>query len=315
MIDVQNLTKFYGHVPGIQDVSFKVESGEIVGFLGPNGAGKSTTMRILTCYMPATTGTATVSGFDVFESPLEVRRRIGYLPENVPIYLDLTVRDYLNFVADLKGIPRKKKKDQIEKVLPLCGIKEVVDRITGNLSKGYRQRVGLAQALLNDPEVLILDEPTTGLDPKQILEMRDLIRDLAGSRTIILCTHILPEVSMTCSRVVIINKGRIITQDTPENLTRQLEKKSTVEVEVAGPSADVKQKLESVPAVISVETRDSLGAVAGSSVFHVESRPDADIRRELAAAVCGSGWGLLTLRSVSMTLEDIFVQLVTEEED
>ena len=214
-----------------------------------------------------------------------------------------------------KGIPRKKKKDQIEKVLPLCGIKEVVDRIIGNLSKGYRQRVGLAQALLNDPEVLILDEPTTGLDPRQILEMRDLIRDLAGNRTIILCTHILPEVSMTCSRVVIINNGRIITQDTPENLTRQLEKKSTVEVEVAGPAADVKQKLESVPAVISVETQDATGAGADSTVFHVESRPDADVRRELAAAVFGSGWGLLTLRPVSMTLEDIFVQLVTEEED
>lgn len=314
MIEVQNLTKFYGHVPGIQDVSFKVESGEIVGFLGPNGAGKSTTMRILTCYMPATSGTAVVSGFDVFDSPLEVRRRLGYLPENVPIYLDLTVRDYLNFVGDLKGIPRKKKKDQIDKVLPLCGIKEVVDRITGNLSKGYRQRVGLAQALLNDPEVLILDEPTTGLDPRQIIEMRDLIRDLAGNRTIILCTHILPEVSMTCSRVVIINKGRIITQDTPENLTRQLDKKSTVEVEVAGPAAEVKRKLEAVPAVVSVAARDHAGAGADSTVFDVESRPDADIRRELAAAVCGSGWGLLTLRPVSMTLEDIFVQLVTEEE-
>ena len=314
MIDVQNLTKFYGHVPGIQDVSFKVESGEIVGFLGPNGAGKSTTMRILTCYMPATSGTAVVSGFDVFDSPLEVRRCLGYLPENVPIYLDLTVRDYLNFVGDLKGIPRKKKKDQIDKVLPLCGIKEVMDRITGNLSKGYRQRVGLAQALLNDPEVLILDEPTTGLDPRQIIEMRDLIRDLAGNRTIILCTHILPEVSMTCSRVVIINKGRIITQDTPENLTRQLDKKSTVEVEVAGPAAEVKRKLEAVPAVVSVAARDHAGAGADSTVFDVESRSDADIRRELAAAVCGSGWGLLTLRSVSMTLEDIFVQLVTEEE-
>ncbi len=314
MIDVQNLTKFYGHVPGIQDVSFGVEPGEIVGFLGPNGAGKSTTMRILTCYMPATAGTAAVSGFDVFESPLEVRRRLGYLPENVPIYLDLTVRDYLNFVGDLKGIPRKKKKDQIDKIMPLCGIKEVADRITGNLSKGYRQRVGLAQALLNDPEVLILDEPTTGLDPKQIIEMRDLIRDLAGNRTIILCTHILPEVSMTCSRVVIINKGRIITQDTPENLTRQLEKKSTVEIEVAGPAAEVKRKLEAVPAVVSVAARDHAGAGADSTVFDVESSPDADIRRELAAAVCGSGWGLLTLRPVSMTLEDIFVQLVTEEE-
>ncbi|MFQ5694001.1 MAG: ABC transporter ATP-binding protein, partial [Nitrospinota bacterium] len=216
MIDVQNLTKFYGHVPGIQEVSFQIAPGEIVGFLGPNGAGKSTTMRILTCYMPATAGTATVAGFDVFQSPLQVRRRIGYLPENVPLYTDLTVRDYLNFVGDLKGMSRKEKRHQIDRILPLVGIREVFDRIIGNLSKGYRQRVGLAQALLNDPEVLILDEPTVGLDPRQIIEIRDLIRDLAGSRTIILCTHILPEVSMTCSRVIIINKGRIITQDTTE---------------------------------------------------------------------------------------------------
>ncbi len=318
MIDVQNLTKFYGHVPGIQDVSFRIEPGEIVGFLGPNGAGKTTTMRILTCYMPATSGTAAVSGFDVFQFPMEVRRRIGYLPESVPLYTDLTVRDYLNFVGELKGMSRKKRRHQIDVVAPQVGIREVTDRIIGNLSKGYRQRVGLAQALLNDPEVLILDEPTIGLDPRQIVEIRDLIRDLAGSRTIILCTHILPEVSMICSRVIIINRGRIITQDTPENLTRQLQQKSTVEVEVAGPRDEVTKKLESVPGVVSVQPRDdggpSPGPPSGPFLFHVESRPDVDVRRDLAAAVCGSGWGLLTIRPVSMTLEDIFVQLVTEEE-
>lgn len=314
MIEVQNLTKFYGHVPGIQDVSFGVEPGEIVGFLGPNGAGKSTTMRILTCYMPATSGTAKVAGFDVFQSPLEVRKRIGYLPESVPLYTELTVRDYLHFVGELKGMSRKERRRQIDRVLPIVGIREVADRIIGNLSKGYRQRVGLAQALLNDPEVLILDEPTIGLDPRQIIEIRELIRDLAGSRTIILCTHILPEVSMTCSRVIIINKGRIITQDTPDSLTRQLQQKSTVEIEVAGPPAEVKQKLESVPGVVSVEPRADGRPPSEPALFHVESRPDVDIRRELAAAVCGRGWGLLTLRPVSMTLEDIFVHLVTQEE-
>jgi ABC-2 type transport system ATP-binding protein len=314
MIDVQGLTKFYGHVPGIQDVSFGIESGEIVGFLGPNGAGKSTTMRILTCYMPATSGTATVSGFDVFQSPLEVRRRIGYLPENVPLYPELTVRDYLNFVGELKGMPRKERRHQMDRIMPMVGAKEVADRIIGNLSKGYRQRVGLAQALLNDPEVLILDEPTVGLDPRQIIEIRDLIRDLAGSRTIILCTHILPEVSMTCSRVIIINKGRIVTQDTPQNLTRQLQQQSTVMLEVDGPQLEVLTKLEAVPGVVSVQPKENGAPAAGISQFHVESRPDVDIRRELAAAVCGNGWGLLTLRPVSLSLEDIFVQLGTEEE-
>lgn len=315
MIQVENLSKFYGPVPGIQNITFDIEPGQIVGFLGPNGAGKSTTMRILTCYMPATSGTATVGGFDVFKSPLEVRRRLGYLPENVPIYLDLTVRDYLNFVGDLKGMDRKKKKHQIDKLMPLTGIKEVADRIIGNLSKGYRQRVGLTQALLNDPEVLILDEPTTGLDPKQIIEIRDLIRELAGSRTVVLCTHILPEVSMTCSRVIIINKGRVISQDTPENLTRQLQQKSLVEIEVEGPSDQIKEKILSVPTVVSVSLQQKTPSGSESTVFHVETQPDSDMRRELAAAVCGSGWGLMTIKPVSMTLEDIFVQLVTEEEN
>jgi ABC-2 type transport system ATP-binding protein len=314
MIDVQGLTKFYGHVPGIQDVSFGIEPGEIVGFLGPNGAGKSTTMRILTCYMPATSGTATVAGFDVFKSPLDVRRRIGYLPENVPLYPELTVRDYLNFVGELKGMSRKERRHQMDRIMPMVGAKEVADRIIGNLSKGYRQRVGLAQALLNDPEVLILDEPTVGLDPRQIIEIRDLIRDLAGSRTIILCTHILPEVSMTCSRVIIINKGRIVTQDTPQNLTRQLQSSSTVILEVEGPQSEVLTKLEAVPGVVSVQPKENGPPAAGISLFHVESSPDVDIRRELAASVCGNGWGLLTIRPDSLTLEDIFVQLVTEEE-
>ncbi len=315
MIQVKNLSKFYGPVPGIQNVTFDIEPGQIVGFLGPNGAGKSTTMRILTCYMPATSGTATVGGFDVFKSPLEVRRRLGYLPENVPIYLDLTVRDYLNFVGDLKGMDRKKKRHQIDKLMPLTGIKEVADRIIGNLSKGYRQRVGLTQALLNDPEILILDEPTTGLDPKQIIEIRDLIRELAGSRTIILCTHILPEVSMTCSRVIIINKGQVISQDTPENLTRQLQQKSLVEIEVEGPTDQVQEKILSVPSVVAVSLQRKSSGSSGSTVFHVETQPDSDMRREMAAAVCGNGWGLIALKPVSMTLEDIFVQLVTEEEN
>ncbi len=310
MIEVQHLSKFYGSVAAIQDVSFEVKQGEILGFLGPNGAGKTTTMRILTCYMPATRGTARVAGYDVFRSPLEVRRRVGYLPENFPLYTDLTVRDFLDFVGHVKGLNRRVRRDQIAKTMSLCGVREVADRIIGHLSKGYRQRVGVAQALLNDPEVLILDEPTTGLDPKQIIETRELIRSLGGERTIILCTHILPEVSMTCSRVVIINKGRVVAQDTPENLTRQIQKGATIALEVDGPPEAVTHRLSEVPGVKAVRQDGK----AGQGIYYVDSEQDQDVRRDLAQAVCASGWGLLGLRPVSLSLEEVFVQLVTEEE-
>jgi gliding motility-associated transport system ATP-binding protein len=221
MIEVRNLTKRYGDLMAIRDVSFNVARGEILGFLGPNGAGKTTTMRILTGFMPATSGTVTVDGFDVFESSFEVRRRIGYLPETPPLYTDMTVEGYLQFVARIKAVPRSDIADAVARVLATCGLTDVRERLTGHLSKGYRQRVGLAQALIHDPPVLVLDEPTIGLDPRQIIEIRKLIRELAGNRTVILSTHILPEVSQICEKVVILSAGRIALEERMENLLKQ----------------------------------------------------------------------------------------------
>ncbi len=220
MIEVENLTKYYGDRPAIDNITFRVEKGEILGFLGPNGAGKTTTMRILAGFFPPTSGIARVAGYDVVNNSIDVRRRIGYMPETIPLYKDMRVKEYLEFVAEVKGVPRKRRKSKIEKAMKECGTTEVYHRLIGKLSKGFQQRVGLAQALLHDPEVLILDEPTIGLDPKQIIEIRQLIKSLAGERTIILSTHILPEVSMTCQRVIIINEGKIIAMDTPENLNK-----------------------------------------------------------------------------------------------
>jgi ABC-2 type transport system ATP-binding protein len=311
MIQVDHLTKHYGPVAAIQDVSFSVERGEIVGFLGPNGAGKTTTMRILACFMPATGGAAKVAGYDVFSQSLEVRRRIGYLPENVPLYPDLPVAAYLDFVAELKGVGRADRKRRVAEVMERCLIADVQHRLIGKLSKGYRQRVGLAQALVNDPEVLILDEPTIGLDPKQITEIRSLIRSLAGQHTVILSTHILPEVSMVCSRVLIIHQGQIVAGDTPENLTARLSQSARVQVQVEGPADAVAAEIRRIPGVRAVEQKlagDGLGT------FVVESARDRDIRRDLSRALLGQGWGLLELRPLDMTLEDIFLKLVTEEE-
>jgi ABC-2 type transport system ATP-binding protein len=313
MIQVENLSKFYGAIPAIQDVSFSVEKGEIMGFLGPNGAGKTTTMRILTGFMPATSGKASVAGFDVFAQSLEVRKRIGYLPEDVPLYRDMTVCDFLNFVADVKGVAKTDKPHQIEQAVERCGIQPVRTRLIGNLSKGFRQRVGLAQALLHDPEVLVLDEPTTGLDPAQIIEIRELIKELAGEKTIILSTHILPEVSMICQRVVIINKGKIVAVDTTENLTDRMQKSTKVVMEVDGPPDQVRQSLATVPGVIGVETTEQ--AQEQICRYQIDSAKNRDVRRELAAAVMAHGWGLLELRAMEMSLEDVFVQLVTREEE
>ncbi|MDP7556183.1 MAG: ATP-binding cassette domain-containing protein, partial [Nitrospinota bacterium] len=224
MIQAENLTKFFGQTQAISNVSFSAAKGEILGFLGPNGAGKTTTMRLLSCFMPPTSGKARVAGYCVMNDSLEVRKRLGYLPENAPLYTHMTTRNYLHFVSEVKGIPAHERSRKVECVIGDCGLQEVSGRIIGVLSKGYRQRVGIAQALLNDPEVLILDEPTAGLDPKQIIEIRDLIKNLAGNRTIILSTHILPEVSMVCNRVIIINDGIIVAKDTPDNLMDQLQK-------------------------------------------------------------------------------------------
>jgi ABC-2 type transport system ATP-binding protein len=310
VIEVQHLTKRYGRVTAVDDVSFRVERGEILGFLGPNGAGKTTTMRILTGYMPATEGRATVAGFDVFDKPIEAKRRTGYLPETPPLYPDMTVREYLDFVARIKNIPSRERRDRVAGAMKRTRVDDMADRHCAKLSKGYRQRVGLAQALIHNPEVLILDEPTAGLDPKQIIETRELIRSLAGDHTIVLSTHILPEVSQTCQRVVIINKGRVVAVDTPENLTARLRGAETMFVQVDAGGADVAPALSSIPGVSRVAAATQRGAAGG---FEVASEHGTDVRRELARAIVTRGWGLLELRPMRMSLEEIFLQVTTDE--
>ena len=313
MIEVRNLVKYYGDFPAVKDITFSVEKGEILGFLGPNAAGKTTTMRIITGYMPATRGTVKVAGYDVFEHPLEVKKRIGYLPENPPLYMDMRVRDYLRFVAEIKGVDRKGINAEVERVAELVSITHVLDRYAQKLSKGYRQRVGLAQALINNPPVLILDEPTIGLDPKQIIEVRELIKSLGNEHTIILSTHILPEVSMTCSRVVIINEGKLVAMDTPENLTARLQGSETVFVEVEGPIQDVLGAIEKMEEVISATVEQRKGDEVG--LFKVQARVGSDIRKKLASLVVNSNWGLLELRPEKLSLEEIFLKLTTKEEE
>ena len=309
MIEVQHLSKKYGPFTAVDDVSFRAESGEILGFLGPNGAGKTTTMRIITGYMPASTGTASVAGFDVFEKPLEAKRRTGYLPETPPLYPDMTVREYLRFVAKIKGV-RTNVKDRVDAVMKKTWVADMADRHCGRLSKGYKQRVGLAQALIHEPEVLVLDEPTAGLDPKQIIETRQLIRELKGNHTIVLSTHILPEVAQTCQKVVIISKGKIVATDTPDALTERLRGAVTMFVQAQGPTDDVQRALQSIPGVVRVSVADTRGDAPG---FEVDSDKGADIRTAVANAVVRGGWGLLELRPMRMSLEDIFLSLTTEE--
>jgi ABC-2 type transport system ATP-binding protein len=311
MIEVDRLTKRYGPVPAIQDVSFTVEKGQIVGFLGPNGAGKTTTMRILSCFMPASGGTARVAGYDVFEQSLEVRRRIGYLPENVPLYADMTVDAYLDFVANIKGLGRSERRRRVGEVLERCQIPDVRGRLIGRLSKGYRQRVGLAQALIADPDVLILDEPTIGLDPKQIVGIRQLIKSLAGAHTVILSTHILPEVSMVCEGVIIINRGRIVASGPLDRLMQELSPTARLQVQVDGPTELVTQSLRALPGVQRVEAR---GVVDGVSTFVLEAERVRDIRREVAQLVAQQRWGLLELKALDLSLEDVFIRIVAGEE-
>ena len=310
MIEVQHLTKHYGPVTAVHDVSFKAERGEILGFLGPNGAGKTTTMRILTGYMPPTDGKALVAGYDVLEQPIEAKRRTGYLPETPPLYPDMTVREYLDFVARIKGVPPKEQKERVAAIMKRTFVDDMANRHCGKLSKGYRQRVGLAQALIHNPDVLILDEPTAGLDPKQIIETRRLIKELGGEHTVILSTHILPEVSQTCQRVVIINKGRVVAVDTPENLTSRLQGSGTLYVEVDSLGADAQSALSSISGVTGVTVSERRGSAMG---YEVATAADRDVRRELAATVVGRGWGLLELRPMRMSLEEIFLSLTTEE--
>ncbi len=311
MIEVQHLTKRYGPVTAVDDVSFKVEKGEILGFLGPNGAGKTTTMRILTGYMPANEGKAVVAGYDVFANPIDAKQRTGYLPETPPLYPDMTVREYLQFVAKIKldGASKSDRNMRVDHAMKKTHVDDMANRHCAKLSKGYRQRVGLAQAILHDPEVLILDEPTAGLDPKQIIETRDLIRGLSGNHTIILSTHILPEVAQTCQRVVIINKGRVVAEDTPDNLTHQLKGSATLYVQVET-KQDVSSTLRAVPGVVKVAIEDRHEQYTG---YEIEAQPNHDVRRDVARAVVDGGYGLLELRPTRMSLEQVFLQLTTEE--
>jgi ABC-2 type transport system ATP-binding protein len=311
MIEVERLTKYYGPTPAIQDVSFTVEKGQIVGFLGPNGAGKTTTMRILSCFMPASGGTARVAGYDVFEQSLDVRRRIGYLPENVPLYVDMTVADYLDFVADVKGLGRADRRRRVGEVMARCLIEDVRGRLIGRLSKGYRQRVGLAQALVADPAVLILDEPTIGLDPRQIIEIRSLIKSLAGEHTVILSTHILPEVAMVCEGVIIINRGRIVAKGPLDRLMDELTPVARVQVQVEGPAELVGASLRALPGVTRVEPR---GVADGAGTFVVETDRARDVRREVSQLVAQQRWALLELRTLGLSLEEIFIRVVAGEE-
>jgi gliding motility-associated transport system ATP-binding protein len=310
VIEVDKLTKRYGRTTAVDGISFVVKKGEILGFLGPNGAGKTTTMRILTCYLPPTEGTARVAGHDVFEEPLEVKKRVGYIPETPPLYTDMDVDTFLDFCAKIKGVPGSQRRARVDAAVEKCRVGDVRKTLIGRLSKGYRQRVGLAQAILHDPEVLILDEPTAGLDPKQIIETRELIKGLGGEHTIILSTHILPEVSMTCGRVVIINKGKVVAEDTPENLTHRLQGAGTLRLEVRADAAAVAEALRPVAGVHAVRPH---GEAGGVSVIDVEAAAGADVRAELARAVVEKGYDLLGLQQVGMSLEEIFLHLTTTE--
>jgi ABC-2 type transport system ATP-binding protein len=314
MIQVKGLTKYYRDVAAIEDVSFDVKKGEILGFLGPNGAGKTTTMRIMTGFLSPSSGTASIAGHDVLEQSLEVRRNIGYLPEMVPLYLDMDVRSYLDYCARLRGVPNTKRKKAVNSAIEKTQCGEVADLVIRKCSKGFRQRVGIAQALVHNPPVLVLDEPTIGLDPRQIKETRRLIRGLSGDHTVVLSTHILPEVSQTCERVVIINEGRIVAEDTPDGLIARLRQSEKTQIAVRDLPADGESQLSGLDSVIRVERVATAGVADGNAVI-VESDLGTDIRADLAAFVVTKGWGLLEMQRLSLTLEDIFLELTTEEEE
>lgn len=310
MIQVDHLSKYFGTIPAVQDISFRVEKGEIVGFLGPNGAGKTTTIRMLNGFFPPTSGSARIDGLDVFDRSLEIRKRLGYLPENVPLYKEMRTDGYLGFVADVKGVPRKELPKEVDRVTERCGLHEVRKQFVGKLSKGFQQRVGIAQAILNDPDILILDEPTIGLDPKQIIEIRELMKSFAGYKTVILSSHILPEVSMICQRVVIMNEGRIVAEDTPEGLAGKDSRK--ILLQVKGPRADVLARIETLPGIAGASVRDT--SADHTFQYDLEMEPGRDVRDAIAESIVGGGWSLLEMKTIRPSLEDIFVRLVTEEE-
>jgi ABC-2 type transport system ATP-binding protein len=316
MIEVENLTKIYGSSPAIQDVSFAVEPGEIVGFLGPNGAGKTTTMRILAGYLPATSGTARIAGYDVHEDSMAVRQRIGYLPELPPLYPDMTVEGFLYFVSRIKGVAAGDRADKVNSALKRCNIEEKRKVLIRKLSKGFRQRVGIAQAIVHDPPALILDEPTVGLDPRQIIEMRNLIKSLAGSHTIILSTHILPEVSMTCSRVTIINGGKIVATNTPENLEANLVGGTGYDLQIEGEQETILSRLRLLPGVSLVEfvpMTSGMFLPENHGLYRVVSEPGEEIGKEIAAALLDAGLGLYEMRRTRASLEEVFLKLTTSE--
>lgn len=312
MIEVNGVTKYFGNFPAVTDISFSVENGEIVGFLGPNGAGKSTTMKIITGFLPPTDGTATVAGYDVVNESLDARRHIGYLPETAPLYTEMTVREYLGYMGRLRGMSSDKIKSRTDEVVSLCRLEDYRDAIIGKLSKGFRQRVGVAQAVIHEPDVLILDEPTIGIDPIQVVETRQLIKDLGGEHTLIVSTHILPEVSQICERVIVIHEGRIVAIDEPGNLARTLIGSERVDLQIKGPQQDVLKTLRSV---------DGVGNAARINIergeiprYRVESELGREVRAALAKAVVEADWELHRLEAVVMSLEEIFLRLTTEEE-
>ena len=312
MIQVENLTKAFGPKVAVDDVSFSVQRGEILGFLGPNGAGKSTTMKIITGFMPPTDGNVTIAGYDIVTESLEARKHIGYLPETVPLYTDMTIKDYLEYMGRLRGMSRDYINQRISEVIDICNLGDYNSTIISKLSKGFRQRVGIAQAILHEPDVLVLDEPTIGIDPIQVVETRQLIKNLGGEHTLIVSTHILPEVSQICERVIIIHEGQIIAEDTPENLAQRLVGSERVDLDVKGPQQDVLVALQQVEGVReAVRLEGQPGSVPR---YRVQSELGIEIRAELASTIINSGWGLLRLDGVIMSLEEIFLRLTTEDE-
>lgn len=310
MIEVKNLTKRYGATVAVNDVSFDAKAGEVLGFLGPNGAGKTTTMRILTCYLSADAGTAKVAGYDVFEESIEVRKQIGYLPESAPLYTDMGVLDYLNFIAQIRNIPKSQRKERIREVIDICGLEKVIQKDVGELSKGYRQRLGLSQALIHAPSILILDEATSGLDPSQIIEIRNLIKEIGKEKMIIFSSHILPEVSATCSRILIINEGRLVANGTPEELAGRAKGQEVVHISIRAPREEIEAKLDDLSFVSDYKCVKSGGEILG---YRISSQQGNNAAEEIFQFVVDNHWSLTELRQETVSLEDVFLQLTGSE--
>jgi ABC-2 type transport system ATP-binding protein len=319
MIEVKDLKKSFGPTMAVAGINFEVQKGEILGFLGPNAAGKTTTMRILTCYLPADSGTATLAGYDTFKDSIEIRKRVGYLPENAPLYLDMGVIDYLKFIATIRNIPSNKRTSRIKEMIQVCGLQKEVHKTVGQLSKGYRQRVGLAQTLIHNPDILILDEPTTGLDPIQIIEIRDLIKEIGKEKTVILCSHILPEVQATCGRIIIINKGKLVGSGTPRELAESAKGQETVFMSIRGPLTDILEKISKMEHVVDVNTQEEeeTDQPGDKNIHKIEIKSDKgkDIREDLFKCVVENGWSLTEMWAHIITLEDVFKQLTCQEEN